>query len=334
MQLTILNTPVRYLLVAAVLSVPVLATPISYVSVQANEAAGGITNMYDSVAGLSTHGGGVDQTWTFTSTPATNILGLTSSSVATTFAGFDPQNGSTSNDSSSASANLATGILGVLASGFCSGTGFPPSGCGLSEGLAEMQDQLAFSNTTGSTQNITVTWAFDGTSGTQLDDINALFCFGATTSCLGNPNGSGPHGPINDGQIFTFNSECIDGSCGDPNPTTTMPTTGWVSTSVTGAGTTTETFTGVYAVAAGTSTDSLNAWLQLSCGLGDTCDFSHTAALGISLVNGVSFTSSSGVLLTQTGSQVPEPSSWAMMLVGVLGVAAGCERWRRGLLKG
>jgi len=309
-------------------SVHGLGSAISYVSVNADAAAGGITNIYDSVYGLSTHGGGANQTWTFTSSPSTNITGLTSSSVATTYAGFDPNNGSTANASSSASANLATGILGASAGGFCSGTGFPADACGQASSLAEMQDMLNFTNTTAMTQDITVTWAFDGTAGSSLDDLDFLFCFGATTSCLGNPNGTGPHGPINGGQIFSFSESCIDGNCGDPNPTTTLPTTGWVSTAVTGAGTTNETFTGVYAVPAGMSSDSLNAWLEVSCGDGDSCDFSHTATLGISLVNGVTYTSQSGVLLTQTSS-APEPSSWAMMLMGGLGVGAGWVRRRR-----
>ncbi|HTB16440.1 MAG TPA: PEP-CTERM sorting domain-containing protein [Bryobacteraceae bacterium] len=311
----------------ALLSVHGKATTISYVSVYADAAAGGITNGYDSVAGLATHGGGANQTWTFTSTPSTNILGLASANVSTVFTSFDPQNGSTANDASSASANLATGILGASAGGFCSGTGFPANACGLAESLAEMQDMLNFTNTTGQTQNITITWAFDGSAGSSLDGLDFLFCFGATTSCLGNASGAGPHSPVNAGQIFTFTENCIDGNCGDPNPTTTLPTSGWVSTSVTGANTTTETFTGIFAVPAGMSTDSLNAWLEVSCGDGDSCDFSHTATLNISSINGVSYTSSSGVLLTQSGV-APEPSSWAMMLIGGLGIAAGIVRRR------
>lgn len=309
----------------ALLCVHGMASSISFVSVNADAAAGGITNGYDTVSGLYNHGGGADQSWTFTSTPSTNILGLTSASVATTFAGFDPNNDSTANAASFASANLATGILGASASGFCSGPEIPANACGQGSSLAEMQDMLNFTNTTGQTQDVTVTWAFDGSAGSSFEHLSFLFCFGATTSCLGNPNGVGPHGPINGGQIFTFTEDCLDGDCGDPNPTTTLPTSGWVSTSVTGANTTTETFTGIFAVPAGMSTDSLNAWLEVSCGDGDTCDFSHTAALNISSVNGLSYTSASGVLLT---ASVPEPSSWAMMLIGGVCMAAGIVRRR------
>ena len=307
-----------------------MASAISYVSVYADAEAGGITNSYDSVAGLATHGGGANQTATFTSTPSTNILGLTSASVGTTFTGFDPQNGSQANDTSSASANLATGVLRAYGQGFCSGTGFPANACGDGQALAEMQDLITFTNTTGQTQDITVSFAFDGSAGSSLDHVFTFFCFGATANCAGNANGAGPHGPIGGPPVFKFTEDCIDGNCGNPNPTTVMPTGGYVSSSVTGANTTTEAFTGVFAVPAGMSTDALNAWMQISCGDGDTCDFSHTATFGMSTVNGVSFTSSSGVLLSQTRSAVPEPSSWAMMLIGGLGVATGIVRRGRG----
>jgi hypothetical protein len=315
--------PIYAVLGVALLSVQGAAGSISYVSVYADSESGGITNTYDSVTGLSTHGGGANQSWTFTSMPSSNILGLTSSSVATTFTGFDPQNGSQANDTSFASADLATGILRASAGGFCSGKGFPANACGSAAALAEMQDLMSFTNTTGQTQDITVTWAFDGTAGSSLEHLDFLFCFGAGTTCEGNPNGI-PHAP-NSGSIFTFTEDCIDGNCGNPNPTSTLPTSGWVSTSVTGAGTTNETFTGIFAVPAGLSTESLNAWMEVNCGLGDSCDFSHTATLNISNVNGVSFTSSSGVLLT---GSVPEPSSSVMMLIGAACLALGIVRRR------
>src|ERR1700723_3419780 len=125
---------------------------------------------------------------------------------------------------------LLPGFWGLRRGGFCSGKGFPANACGMADSLAEMQDMVNFTNTTGQTQNLTVTWAFDGTAGSSLEHLNFLFCFGATTSCLGNPNGVGPHVPINGGQIFAFTEDCLDGDCGDPNPTTTLPTAGWVST--------------------------------------------------------------------------------------------------------
>lgn len=59
---------------------------------------------------------------------------------------------------------------------------------------------------------------------------------------------------------------------------------------------------------------------------GGTADISHTAGLGITLPNGLTFASDSGVFLTQ--SPVPEPASHALLLAG-LGVAALFARRRR-----
>src|ERR1700683_4162684 len=113
--------PIKIALGIVLLSGIGFADSISFISLQADAAAGGIANTYDSVTGLSTHGGGANQTWTFTDSPSTGSLGATAGSMGTTFSGFDPQNGSTANATSSASANLATGVLGLSAGGYCSG---------------------------------------------------------------------------------------------------------------------------------------------------------------------------------------------------------------------
>ena len=67
--------------------------------------------------------------------------------------------------------------------------------------------------------------------------------------------------------------------------------------------------------------------LSTSCGDGVTCDFSHTAKVKFVLPTNVSFTSDSGVFLTQAA--VPEPTTWAMMLVGVGGLGAVARRRRQ-----
>jgi hypothetical protein len=77
----------------------------------------------------------------------------------------------------------------------------------------------------------------------------------------------------------------------------------------------------------------LEMGLALNCVSGETCDFSHTAALSFTLPSDVTFTSDSGVLLTQTGgSGVPEPASFALMGIGLVALAVFRKRgiYRRG----
>jgi hypothetical protein len=69
----------------------------------------------------------------------------------------------------------------------------------------------------------------------------------------------------------------------------------------------------------------ITAALSLACVTAETCDFSHTAALSFNLPSDVTFTSDSGVFLTQTGTApVPEPATFALM--GTVLVALGVFR--------
>ena len=58
-------------------------------------------------------------------------------------------------------------------------------------------------------------------------------------------------------------------------------------------------------------------------------DFSNSAHLRFVLPKNVTFTSQSGVGLTGTLGAVPEPSTWAMLIVGFGAVGAGMRRSRR-----
>jgi hypothetical protein len=289
--------------------------PFPYVTTLSSIFSGGVDDNYDSVTGLSQHpgscflqGGGTGPCATLSSSPSTNTLGLTAASVAiTNGVAFDPNNGISGFGAASASADLASGIVGVYANGPNCST---PNASGCDSGgsaTAEFQDSLTFTNTTGNAVNIGINWSFDGTTvslGTfPAVTATSLFCFGPGTACAGNPNGS-PHGP-NAVETFTFTDS--NGSTANA-----MPTGGWVSTAVTpGANATSETFHGVFTIPTGVSTDSLNAWLEVSC-LISTCDFSHTGAFTFdTLPSGVTFNSSSGVLLTAAS---PEPGTWALSL--------------------
>ena len=143
--------------------------------------------------------------------------------------------------------------------------------------------------------------------------LDAVFCFQAGTLCAGNGN-SIPHGPI---ARFTSLRFRIGTVLAD-----SLPSSGWVSGSETaGNNSASKNIRAVFAIPNGTSTDTLNAFLWTSC-LIATCDFSHTATLSIgTLPGGVSFDSSSGVLLS-ADSSVPEPATWSLLLCAALALAA------------
>jgi MYXO-CTERM domain-containing protein len=178
--------------------------------------------------------------------------------------------------------------------------------------FGEIQDSLTFTNATRSVQDIALSSTFDGSFTSNATapagptgTFYSLFCFAQGVDCFGNAN-SLPHGPIS---TSLFEMEDSDGTV-----TTISPTTGWANTSITGDPTE-GLFEGVFAVPTGVSSESLNAYLFISCGMA-TCDFSNTGELSIgSLPDGVSYTSGSGVLLT---SAAPEPRSWTLVLGGVV----------------
>ena len=90
-------------------------------------------------------------------------------------------------------------------------------------------------------------------------------------------------------------------------------------------------FSGVYGLRGASSAIDLGAFLDVSCGNGTTCDYNNTAAVSFVLPETVSFSSASGVFLTQLGEgAVPEPSTWALLLSG-FGAVGGLLRRRRAI---
>jgi hypothetical protein len=66
-----------------------------------------------------------------------------------------------------------------------------------------------------------------------------------------------------------------------------------------------------------------------SQGFGDGYSlYGHTAAVTMDLPKDVTFTSNSGVFLTNPPSAAPEPATWALMMLAVGGVG-GVLRTRR-----
>jgi hypothetical protein len=104
---------------------------------------------------------------------------------------------------------------------------------------------------------------------------------------------------------------------------------GWVSTQVTAETADSFIFSGVYALD-GTS-DQVAVFLELAtqCLEDATCDFSNTGAISFTLPSNVTFTSASGVFLTQPLTATPEPASEAILLGVLLVVGGALKRLRR-----
>ena len=84
-------------------------------------------------------------------------------------------------------------------------------------------------------------------------------------------------------------------------------------------------FNGVYQLTGATPSLNVRTYLTAQCGVGDSCDYSHTAGLSLTNLTGVTYTSDSGVFLTQVPSSVPEPATYAIFASG-LGIIALLRR--------
>lgn len=82
----------------------------------------------------------------------------------------------------------------------------------------------------------------------------------------------------------------------------------------------------VYNAQGANPTFGVEMTLEVLADLGSVSDFYHTAGLQLQAPSGVTFTSESGVFLTSGG--VPEPATWAMLIVG-FGMIGAVSRKRR-----
>ena len=88
-------------------------------------------------------------------------------------------------------------------------------------------------------------------------------------------------------------------------------------------------FSGIYALRGTTSSVDVGEYLDVQCGNGAVCDYDSTAAFSLDLPSNVTFTSASGVFLSQAaGNGVPEPSTW-ILLIGGFGLAGVALRRRQ-----
>jgi hypothetical protein len=285
-----------------------LADSIDYISTSASIFAGAYNNNYDYLTGLQQHVTPNDANASISSSsvPGTNIPNLFFASQTLSGTVLDPHTGNPSVASSSAFVNLAAGTLGMSDSG-SQGVG------GGSD--ARMLDSVTFLNNTGHSAPVDVFWTVNGTFSVGTAgraDLNSTFCIGP-----GNPGLPACSNEIQ----YAFSAGLK----------TEQFIAGWNSSSLTpGNNEGFEVFHGVITIPNGQSTDGLYADLNMLCGGGiggSSCDYTHTGSLSFGLPTGVSFSSASGVLLTQTAATVPEPAS--VVLLGLSLCAIGIGRFRR-----
>jgi hypothetical protein len=195
-----------------------------------------------------------------------------------------------------ASASLGLGTLGAYDSGSLTGGNNGPG--------TALFDVVHFQITDGATSvPIVVNMHLDGSeSGGGGFGNNFLLDFGGTLQ-YGMSNAGGYPGNFNVNSL-----------------------SGWGSSKLTNESAGGFDFSGTLDVTNGEAIQ-LEMALSLVCTTGETCDFSHTAALSFTLPSDVTFTSDSGVLLTETGgSAAPEPASFALIGAGLVALAVFGKR--------
>lgn len=85
------------------------------------------------------------------------------------------------------------------------------------------------------------------------------------------------------------------------------------------------TFQAYYAITCPSASVPAQFQLDVICGQGGECDYSHTGAIGLQLPEGVTYTSNSGVFLTEP-ENAPEPGT-ALLLVFGLGAVSAVAAW-------
>jgi hypothetical protein len=219
----------------------------------------------------------------------------------------------TASASSSARASLAQGAVGVSAGGTYLDRNSPSSGQagGTGNAFAQDSDTLHFTvagATPSTVTNIPITFTVDG-------DFSVATAAGDSQGSILS--------------ILQINGSHFDETWSSSGASSYIPVlfsgptvSGWVSSGFSSNTSSLIIFNGVFSITGPTADVNVAEALSGSAGLGTSIDYSNTASLAINSPTGVTFTSDSGVFLTQ----VPEPAS--VMLLAPIALLAVRRRKR------
>ena len=219
---------------------------------------------------------------------------------------------------STVSANVGTGEIKIYEeSGPCYNTpNFP--GCGNIGGSntgGSIFEGVTFHNTTG--HSVVVSFLFRATLDATIQAVQTPQ--GLSYSSVG---GITQFAAL--GSKLTYNfANCGLLNCGFIDASRTS---GFDSIVMSPSGTFGEQFIATKTLAAGDTSQQIFETFNPVCSAGATCDGTHTAALTINLPTGVTFTSDSGIFLTQSPGAAPEPGTWVMLASA--GLLFGISRLR------
>jgi len=195
------------------------------------------------------------------------------------------------------SASMASGTDHMYA--YSIGDNVPgPSGVTTNDqSTIQFNDTLTFSVAGGGSDTVTVGFALDGN--------------------IGNSTGPGFGNSWSMAVEENFGAGFLDWNSGATLSPNTSSTTGWNNFSFANNTQTGFNFTGTLTVTNG-EVVPIQFIQQIECGNGTICDYSNTGQLSLVLPSDVTYTSASGVFLTQTNS-APEPSTLLLIGLGLAG---------------